>query len=270
VLAADVALEILVDSAWQFSRECRRLPLGVIRELLGRKPTDAMHVYLTLAVDPDAPDAAVAERWAHAIQGLADLETIHRWASPQKKAKFRALASDERLLAAIQGAAANGENVSNEMLAVLVADGSAESFDALVPHLDTSHRLDALRMLRVHAKDTPALRALFAELDRDSPAHGLARLVGLPASKVFWFTARISAGGVHVQVSVDSRREEWFAIEHDLPGLGRCEPSELPAWLARAAAKLALEWDVPVVDSNLRSKRDQIARWLVPPVRKRR
>lgn len=170
VLAGDVALEILVDNAWQFARDCKRLPPAVIRELVGRKPSDAAHVYLTLAVDPDDTDAALAAAWETAIQGLADLELTNRWGSPQKKAKIRGLAADKHLLPAIQGAAANGENVSSEMLAVLVADGSDESFDALIPHLDKRDqaRVEALRMLRVHAKDTPALRALFAELDRES------------------------------------------------------------------------------------------------------
>jgi len=47
VVAADVALEILIDSAWLFVRKCKTLPPSVIRELLGRKPTDASHIYLT-------------------------------------------------------------------------------------------------------------------------------------------------------------------------------------------------------------------------------
>ena len=158
VLAADVALEILVDSAWVFSRDCKRLPPTVMRDLLRRKPKDATHVYLTLAVDPDETDAQLAKSWGRAIQGIADLETINRWHSTQKKEKYAALAKDHHLLPAIQGAAANGENVSNDMLAVLVADGSDESMDALIPHLEHGgDRLDSLRLLRVHARNTPRL-----------------------------------------------------------------------------------------------------------------
>lgn len=293
-LAADVALEILVDSAWAFSRDCKRLPPAVIRELLRRAPTEAAHVYFTLAVDPDAKDGALLASWARAIQGLADLETINRFASKQKKEKFQRLAKDEHLLPAIQGAAARGENVSMDMLAVLVADGSDESLDALIPHLDiagSSHRLDALRMLRVHAKDTPALRALLADLDRDaeksgSPAHRIARLIGLPESTPFWFRASLSSRDVQLSVEIDSRKASWFRVDvarvdrggiegytsfthdrihDDALGIGRCDAGEVPAWLARVAKQLRLAWDPPYITSNVRgAKRDKIARWLVP------
>ncbi len=301
IVAADVALEILVDSAWSFSRDCKRLPPAVIRELLRRKPTDATHVYLALAVDPDDKDAALARSWARAIQGLADLETINRWASKQKREKFRALARNKHLLPAIQGAAATGENVSDNMLAVLVADGSTESIDALVPHLDvkdSAHRLDALRMLQVHAKDTPALRAVFAELERDaeaagSPAHRIARLAGVSAATEFWFTAAISSEvpdgyipPVQLHVNVDSRKASWFEVSvavidrgtidgytsfthdevHDDPlRIGRCDAPDLPHWLAKVAKQLRITWDTPYIRSSVRgAKRDQIARWLVP------
>ena len=301
VLAADVALEILVDSAWAFSRDCKRLPPAVIRELLGRKPVEAIHIYFTLAVDPDAKDGTLLANWARAIQGLADLETINRWASKQKKEKFAALAKDKHLLPAIQGAAANGENVSMDMLAVLVADGSDESIDALIPHLDaagSTHRLDALRMLRVHAKDTPALRTLLAELDRDAeasgiPAHRIARLIGLPESNPFWFRASVSSQApeghippIQLHVEVDSRKAAWFKVyasriargeieghtsfthdrtHDDQLGIGRCDAAELPTWLASVAKKLRIAWDTPFISSNVRgAKRDRIAHWLVP------
>lgn len=298
VVAADVALEILVDSAWLFSRDCKRLPPTVMRELLRRRPKDATHVYLTLAVDPDEPDAALAKSWARAIQGLADLEIINSWHSPQKRAKFAALADNEHLLHAIRGASANGDNVSNNMLAVLVADGSDESIDALVPHLEPiGDRLDAMRMLRVHAKTTPRLTTMFAQLDHEaeqagSPAQRIARLVGLPNEKLFWFKASINSTSldgipaVQVHVIVDSRRAAWFEVSvakiargtlagytsfthdqvHDDPlGLGRCDASDVPAWLVKVAKKLRVTWDTPLISSSVRgSKRTQISEWLLP------
>ncbi len=298
VVAADVALEILVDSGWAFSRECKRLPPAVMRELLGRRPKDATHVYLTLAVDPDEPDAALAKSWARAIQGLADLETINSWHSPQKRAKFLALADNEHLLHAIRGASANGDNVSNNMLAVLVADGSDESIDALVPHLEPiGDRLDAMRMLRVHAKDTPRLATMFAQLDHEaeqagSPAQRIARLVGLPHEKQFWFKAAIwsvtpdnHVPAVQLHVAVDSRQAAWFEVSvartargtidgytsfthevvHDDPlGLGRCDAVDVPAWLRKVAKKLHVHWDSPLISSSVRgSKRTQISKWLL-------
>ncbi len=295
-LAADVVLEILVDSAWVFSRDCKRLPPAVMREVLRRPPTDATHVYMTLAVDPDDSDAQLAKSWARAIQGLADLETINRWHSKQKKEKFAALAKDRHLLPAIQGAAARGENVSNDMLAVLVADGGDESLDALVPHIEGNDRLDSLRLLKVHARDTPRLRSLFAELDREadkagSPAHAIARSIGLSDAPVFWFTASIwmqvvesAVSPLQVHVTVDSRKATWFQVDvakieggtiagytqftHDRTtdglGLGRCTAAEVPVWLAKVGNKFRARWARPSIASNVRgTKRDQIASWLL-------
>jgi hypothetical protein len=283
VRAADEALATMIDSAWAFSRSSKRLAPEVIRELLTRKPVDATHVYLTLAVDPELDDAALANSWAHAIHGLSDLEAINRWGSKVKREKFQALAKDPHLLHAIRGASANGENVSNNMLAVLVADGSDESFDALVPHLEPiGDRLDALRMLRIHAADTPRLRALFSYLDRDaataaSPAQQVSRIIGLPDDDGFWFSAKLFAGTVQLDVIVDSRKAAWFevfvdghlsfthdAMHHDARKLGRCDATELPSWLAKAASKLRVTWDKPLLSSNVRgAKRDQIAQWLL-------
>lgn len=298
VAAADVALEILVDSAWTFSRDCKRLPPAVMRELLRRRPTDATHVYLTLAVDPDDADPALARSWSRAIQGLADLETINSWHSTQKKTKFAALAANRHLLDAIQGAAANGDNVSNNMLAVLVADGSDASMDALVPNLEPiGDRLDALRLLRVHARDTPRLRSLFAALDHEaeiagSPAQRIARLVGLAAEKQFWFTASIHSTApenhvpaVQAHVAVDSRKAMWFEVSvakiargtidgytsfthdvlHDDPlGIGRCDAPDLPSWLVKVAKKLRIQWSAPLISSSVRGgKRTLIQQWLM-------
>ena len=301
--AANVALEILEESAWHFSRDCKRLPAPVIRELLARKPTDATHIYLTLAVHADPKDAALAKSWARAIQGLADLETINRWESSQKKTKFRALAKNKHLLPAIQGAAANGKNVSDDMLAVLVADGSAESVDALIPNLDpkgSAHRLDALRRLRVHAKDTPTLRELLGELDREAVklgarGKGIAALIGIPDQPQFWFRARISSAAnagpvpaIQISIDVDTRKASWFEVAvakiargdiagytsfnqsrlHDDPlRIGRCDAASLPAWLASVAKKLRVTWAPPFVSSKVSgAKLAQIANWLVPPV----
>lgn len=299
VVAADVVLELLVDSAWAFSRECKRLPPTVMRELLRRRPTDSTHVYLTLAVDPDEPDAVLEKSWGRAVQGLADLETINSWHSKQKRAKFLALAETDHLLHAIRGASANGDNVSNNMLAVLVADGSDESIDALVPHLEPiGDRLDAMRLLRVHAKDTPRLRTLFAQLDDDaekagSPAQRIARLVGLPHEKQFWFTASIWSAtpehqlpAVQLHITIDSRKAAWFGVNvaktargtiagcttftHELVhddglDLGRCEAGDLPTWLIKVAKRLRVTWDTPLISSSVRgAKRTQISSWLLP------
>jgi hypothetical protein len=75
------------------------------------------------------------------------------------------LAKNARVLEAIQGTVAHVKQPSDDMLAVLVADGSAASIDALVPHVGRDS-LELWKRLRTHAKRTPALDALFAEVEQ--------------------------------------------------------------------------------------------------------
>jgi len=127
-----------------------------------------------------------------------------------------------------------------------------------------------------------------------APAHHIARLIGLSESKGFWFTASISAQvlsnsipPVQAHVTIDSRNARWFEVSvatvvggtiggHtafspefvvDELELGRCEAAEVPGWLGRVAKKLGVAWAAPYISSNVRgSKREQIARWLLPVV----
>jgi hypothetical protein len=155
--------------------------------------------------------------------------------------------------------------------------------------------------LRTHAKRTPALDALLAEVEGElddraakSPALALGPVIGVGKVDTLWFDASISsdelAGSVsryQARVKIDSRDAEWFdASIVDIAGmftsgdwkqtqfgsgttriddlkLGRCEPAGLPAWFARAASKLGITWGTPYVRTGLRgTKRDQVAKWL--------
>lgn len=302
-LVATAVMKMFTHHVGWFAGKCRHLPAPVIREVLDRLTTGWVHVFLRLAVPSYAEPVALVAHWQRALQALRDLDLTYAWGSAKRRARFVALASDPQILEAIQGAAANCDNVSLDVLAVLVADGSDASFDALVRHVDPAFvhkdlRLDRLTRLRTHAKATPALTSLLAELDGAvaernaiSPALALGPVIGVGALEPFWFDASIrareSSGGnvprVQVAVHVDSRAPTWFRvyvvavhyldnkstsftdseIYRDDLALGRCDPQGVPAFLTATAKRLRVTWDEPRVRSHLRGvKRARIAAWL--------
>jgi hypothetical protein len=229
-LAADVVERWLGDSL-VLARNCRRLPEPAIREVLGRKHDSWQHVFLKLAVPDDAPDLTGA--WKRALAALLDCYRSYLWGSKKRRERFKKLARDPAILAAIQGTAANRDDCKLDMLAVLAADGSDASYDALIRHIDRAFavrddHLERLRMLRVHAADTPALRRLFAEIDATlderravSPALALGPVIGVGEQKVLWFTARLRLQNqddegvpdrVSGRIDVDSRKAEWLRV----------------------------------------------------------
>jgi hypothetical protein len=278
-----------------------RLPPAVIRDVLARDAAGMEHLFLRLAVPEAAKPAVLVKAWQRALTALVDLAGTGSWGSKARRDTIRALARDRTLLPALQGTVANRKDVPLDMLAVLVADGSAASIDALVPHLDPAlvardERLDRLAKLRTYAKKTPVLDALLGEVDGTltgrraaSPALAIGQMIGLDSAKAVYFVAAISspATTISIRVTIDSRAASWFEVyasavdvatmditvtaftatqlERDELGLGRCAAAELPAWLARTAKRLGLTWSTPeIVRSNVRgAKRERIARWLV-------
>lgn len=302
-LAVAAVLHMLQASRFGFGRGCQRLPPAVIRGVLDSTVEGAEHTFLRLATVTDAGDAALVASWQRALQALLDLDLTYAWGSKQRRERFRSLAADPHLLAAIQGTVANTSDVRLDLLAVLVADGSAASLDALIPHLDAAlvgrdARLDRLTALRTHAVHTPALDALFAEIEDTlearqaaSPALALGPVIGVGAVEPLWFRASIcshealhGAPRVQAHVNVDSREAAWFSVsvsvrrtmadfDHvwfdatevrgELRGLGRCAPDELPRWLADVAARVQATFAEPRVSTGLRGKkRARIASWL--------
>jgi hypothetical protein len=115
--------------------------------------------------------------------------------------------------------------VDTDWLAVLVADGSDASIDALIPHLDGD--MEVLERLRTHAADVPHLRSLFAESEAKlrarraaSPALDFARAIGVDDVDVFWFRASLNSresrrdrvSRYQGNVRVDSRLVRWFSV----------------------------------------------------------
>ncbi len=296
----------LMDKPFWLGKACKGTEPSVIRSVLGIKHTTSWHLFLKLAVPLDVTDAALVTTWKRALDAVLGLQADYAWGSKQKKAKLAAAAADPVMLAAVQGTVAHAEDARIDLLAVLVIDASKESLDALVGHFERAveandRRLDRLKMLRKHARSTPALDALFAEVDGKldaraaaSPGLALGSMIGIDA-EVLWF--RVSFGSqeltggnvsrVQGNVNVDSRSPTWLSVsisrldagfnftstylsdkgvQRDDLELGGCEVAHLPAWLGAAAAKLKIQWnDEPRISSNLRGKRrDRVLEWLFP------
>lgn len=235
-LAARAALGLIGDShysTWLFARTCRRLPVPVIRVILAQLEADRRpHAFILREYVRSNEDAdTLCSDWDEAMQVLLDLETTYAWGSKQKRAKFQALAARQRVLQALQTAAVACEKVSLDLLAVLAADASEASLDALIPHIERAVRqqdweLDRLQDLHTHARSTPVMDDLFSRMkalyearQARSPALGLARELGFGEPDVFWFQVQLyspelagSRDRQQVHLSVDSRSATWFRI----------------------------------------------------------
>lgn len=236
-LAAGAALSLIGDSynpAWLFARTCRRLPVPVIHAILEQLEADRrpQAFFLREYVRSDLEADALAAEWDSAMQALLDLETTYTWGSKQKRAKFQALAAQPRVLQGLQTAAVACEKVSLDLLAVLAADASEASLDALIPHVERAVRqqdweLDRLQLLRTHARSTPVLEDLFSRMQAliaarraRSPALGLARELGFGEPEAFWFQVHLASPALdgvpayrhQVHLSVDSRSATWFSV----------------------------------------------------------
>ncbi len=237
VLAARAAVSLIGDSyhpAWLFARTCRRLPVPVIRAVLEELAADKRPLvfFLREYLRTDVPEATLAADWDAAMQVLLDLQTTYAWGSKQKRAKFQALADDPRVLQALQTAAVACESVSLDVLAVLAADASDASIDALIPHVERAvtqkdWELDRLQSLRTHARSTPVMDDLFTRMEAllsarkaMSPALGVARALGFGEPETFWFRVHLSslahngmaAYRYQAHVSINSRSATWFSV----------------------------------------------------------
>ncbi|MBZ4401196.1 hypothetical protein [Myxococcus sp. AS-1-15] len=133
-----------------------------------------------------------------------------------------------------------------------------------------------------------------------SPALELARALGFGEPGVFWFKLYATGGEEgdersmtyrhHCHLSVDSRAPDWLSfsmsswdsdgepggnvpvydldgtgLQNDTLGLGACEPTRIPEWMARAAERLRTEWhfEQRAVMTSLRGRqRTRLFEWL--------
>ncbi|HEY0254857.1 MAG TPA: hypothetical protein VGC41_25200, partial [Kofleriaceae bacterium] len=149
---------------------------------------------------------------------------------------------DPKTLGAIQAAAARGTAIGLDLLAVLVMDGSTDSIDALLPHLDPAlssadRRLDRLKRLKTYAGSAPAIAKIFAEITETldarnaaSPALAYGPVIGIGEVKTLWFSVRISSReenpnrvpSIQGDIDLDSTSVTWFRV-----WMSRVEPDSL-------------------------------------------
>lgn len=194
------------------------------------------------------------------------------------------------VLAADGGAASYDALVTHIDAAFASGDTRLDMLRRLKTHATSTPELD-----RLFAEIDGALAAR----NDASPALALGPVMRIGKVSTLFFSVRLSSTRltdtrvpwVQGSIDIDSRNATWFrvwvttlddltsfpyATTHPLTrfsattmprddlGVGRCAPEDLPAWLARTAEKLGIEWQAfEVSPSNLRGKkRDLIARWL--------
>ncbi|MGZ3422978.1 MAG: hypothetical protein ACXVEF_00510 [Polyangiales bacterium] len=295
-LAADVVMELAGANVWSFGRSCRALPLPVIRVVVERMQSVSTPTSVFVREVARTGDD-LQESWSLALETLLDFDSTYAWGSKQRKEKYARIAADSRLLAATQAVAVGCPEASTSMLAVLAVDGSDTSVDALMPHFVRAAEtrdagLDMLERLRTHAKDTPAVKAMLAQVQAmlgerkaSSPALGVAR-VAVGEVDELWFSAYLRSSEDRLPIyqsnlEIDSRSNDWFhasvsgderrvsfsaeKVHVDTLGVGACSAGDLPTWLARVAHQLQFTWDFQgmSVRTGLRGKkRERLLVWL--------
>lgn len=221
-LAASAVCSLFPRNEYWFARTCHELPAPVIAEVRRRLtslPQSASVVFLRETAE-----------WKAAVTVLKVLQT----GSTQRLARLREVATGP-MLGALQASVAFGAEPLPDMFAVLAIDGSEASVDALLPHFtravaEQSRLIERLVGLKKDAKPTPAMNAMFAQLDEllhrrnaTSPALDFARSLGFEL-ETFSIDAYVSSvtlnrpnsrGGVplyQTHLTIDSTSATWFRV----------------------------------------------------------
>ena len=167
-LVVDALLYVLSDRGhgpWFFGRNCRALPEHVIEALLVRLAEEPMRdraiaIFLRESMRLRG-ELSVREAWNSALLAVLDLTSSYAWGAKPLKAKFRALADNPRMLAAIQAAVVGARVAPLSLLGVLATHGGEEAADALLTVFERGQH-GALEQLATHAAKTPAMDSLLA------------------------------------------------------------------------------------------------------------
>lgn len=295
---ADVptALELLEWSWYRFARSTEALDEGRIAELLaalpawagapGLQPRDLERrrcaaLFLQSATDASS-GAALRSAWAAAVDALKVFESQYAWGSKEKATRLAEVGGNERLREAARVAAVGSAVVPLELLAVLAADGSEASADALMPHLERAMsdeaQLEPLARLERYAAKTPPMRAFVelvtTRLERARGAHPVLRLaqsLGIASGPRFRVEVHVdgSRADTALDLHFDSGRpgpafRGWVQEGtprsqrplHQDGGSTACELEALPRSLRGEAKRLGTTWDFRVASTRLlRGKR---------------
>lgn len=277
--AAAATLDLFSAIPWKLCRFAQTLPDEVVRLVLPKLDDEHAEAPFLQAL---VKDDDLKQTWVHALEGVAALNTTYAWGSKKHVEKLRSVARSRDFLEAVQLAVVATKQPREDFLGVLALDGSEASVDALLPHFVAAMKmgddgLDQLAKLKKYAAGTPAMRALVAQAEAarstrntTSPALAFAQSLGLGELKAFSWgqTVRVADARkrkVELNFDVDSRRSPWFSVhvarvaekpktfevtafnsshvsERDELKLGRCEPHELPAFIARVQKQLGVNW----------------------------
>ena len=292
---------------WDFARRAAKLPATGIRvlseQLRSVKPPTAVLIFLCEAVRGIDDDAELVDVWTKALRAVLDLKKEDSWGSKRKRALIAGMGKNPRFLAAMQAAVVGDLRAPREMLAVLAADGSDTSVDALLPAFSGTDRF-AINRLETHAGDTPAMkqmvsairaRALEEEQKRRATSFGLAFARKTLGLDVEVFDARVSLVSVEInanhvrriQGAVGIGSGYWVRITRvtarddgqtsswsdqvkgrkDGLQLGFCEFDELPRWLVSAQTKLRITWQTENLFPTGTPGRARFVDWLFGPTR---
>jgi hypothetical protein len=263
-----------------------KLPLSVLRacvaELARQKNPPPLSRYL-LGFVSGAEDLQAA--WRAAVETLPLLSSTRKWGGRPHKQEIRLLAAQPQLVDALRGAVVVGDDLPNSWRAVLVAEGSEASVDALLPTIDRAFReggrllqeIDALRPF----SESPSMLALFDENARrlqeqrdNSPARRLAALIGLGKQKRVRFAVALESTqetlgmpAARGYLRVDSNEARWFsgwlARWNELP-VDCTDAFSAPAFFAREAKRLGATLRIVSVQlCRTERERDLIRRWLM-------
>jgi hypothetical protein len=286
---------------WSFSDEWRAAKLPEMREglrALKKQRRPAPLSLLLLTATDGASDAELPARFVEAIGALADLDSSHRRGGGMHRRKIAGVATRARIVAALQAiVVGDAARLPFDWLAALVAEGSEDSADALLPRIDRAFKdggvaVEELAELRSFASSNVMLglcdeiAARHARQLAESPARVLAERMGVAQARWRLHFASVEMTDSFARVSgtlrIDSGQATWFelhlssggkntlfertpalVVRCDDLGVGACEPDELPEFLARLAKRMDVHFHA--TGSELEpDDQKRVVRWLFP------
>lgn len=285
-------------SMWRVARSCQQLPPRAVEAVLRRLRDVPQRGYAVFVLE-----GARVTSWRDTLRGYLDLSTQHAWGSKESRERVKRHAVGP-LLPAIQAATVAGGEVPLKFHAVLASDASDASLDALLASFSAaaeqqSDRLARLRKLKTHAAATDEMHGFFEAvergIDRRAASSGVMAFAqslgldgkGLKVRVTLRSTVKQNVPMYQGSVAIDATSARWFHVSlsrvsfagststhfttdsaSDALNVGRCEPHDLPAWLAKTQDTLRIRWATPSFYGSLRGKKRQaFIDWLFGPSR---